>query len=661
MSQDINVDDIVKKMINGGHIDDSDIQLITSSTKATMNPDLYGSLQKYLIDNFTNTEKFTTKDFTFIQELIDRIDNKILVKGSSISKNLQNAIRHCFKYKERPEFIPLLRPSTTAMMATFSCLNEKTISLPIAVLDSLNAEQLDSLNPSIPWSEPQLEAIERSRSRLGPSSVSVTKTTNTVVRNKQGDEITSIRSSDFTTATNNNASASKNLSASTRNNNLANSSRLNTETGSTIRTANFNQLNSTELKTMSDINSASLLSSKSKNASPLKSLNSRAASEISKPSSINKNLAALTSLTALSVAANSTGTESEFRTAEQGNTLSDKDSLLSTEMDVQAGPKKAVSNVNSVSDKNSLLSTEVRASPKRPTKMNQNAFTEANDKDVNDIVSNIQTHLQNFDKKIDISDVPSVNQDIYFGDNKITIACLIKFISGKTIYPNANGCDSFFAQIVDNKGNVDMDRLIAIDKNDDITKSMNKYQSFYKIVMGYGNFIAKSSEFKSAPQNVKNNIFDSFKVLIRAAMKYGFNMMESFKIINDDLIRTNSNLIYLYTITTIRQVNQGVDLQQLITLYNEVIDAVNRNLDIFRKMGDEAFAKESFVSYGSNEEVTKLVSQLQNRLSILEEQRKQLESNIVTLQQNLVIGTPDSNVNDIAKYITNEQLAIENK
>lgn len=671
------VNKLIDKLIEDNeHITQDEYNSLLSFNTLNMDPSKTGPLMIYLRDNFTDSQnKITLLDFMFIQLLIDKLDRNLSFNKFSSSNNnnkvfehLQNAVRHCFKYKKRPDLISELKPETVKLLTSFSCLENDVVKLPVTVLSNLTIDQLASIDsiPNIKWSDEQKNAITMSRQRLASQTTIKKNNTNALnknVKNNVPGEITSLNNSNSTvknnklmtsdtenlsSLSNKNSEVFKNRSSKLNTDNLSLSENRLSKTKTNNLLSSINKNNASKLNAASKNNFSELKTENSLTTpESLKTLSSVKNEQTGMLSNLGKDAATALASAAAAIGLSDMNTVTESKPSNIGIETVEESNPMFTDSEISLNGLTTTDNNLSL-QKNALIKKNnnvVKSKAVIP-------FTENSTNEVDSMISEIKDKLSKLDTPVENIGIPDVNDKIIINDNVITISCLIKHITNNKLFSNSNDCDDTVKKMIDNNI-MNMEKLIKMNIDETYDDAVSKYKQFYRLIVGMGKFIAESNEFKDLSKDqdgniYQNNILDAFKEIIKAVLNYSQKFTDHFTVINDNIIKMNSDLLLLYTAATFKQVNLGVNINEINVMYQKVIQSIKDNLAIFEDAKKSVYSngsKEIAASNSKSQELSQLTNELSKKLIDLGKQQEILNSNVKLLHERL----PINNGNGVAK------------
>src|SRR5205807_1750206 len=98
---------------------------------------------------------------------------------------------------------------------------------------------------------------------------------------------------------------------------------------------------------------------------------------------------------------------------------------------------------------------------------------------------------------------------------------------------------------------------------------------------------ANSDEFKRADVATQSKILANFQDFIRQTLNYLGEYMNQYKIVDDNLINSSYNLLYLLNIITFRHANLGHNLTELESIYQKLVTTISENISIYNSINKD--------------------------------------------------------------------------
>jgi hypothetical protein len=256
------------------------------------------------------------------------------------------------------------------------------------------------------------------------------------------------------------------------------------------------------------------------------------------------------------------------------------------------------------------------------------------------MVKDIHDHLSKFDK-ISTSDLTTPVDDLTIGENKINSRCFLHYISDDPDFMknDQDKCSTAIKQYIvgryeinpnflnGGQGNLDLTTLLALSNN--FTEDTDFYKNLYGFNLALANLIATDNEFSRAKYRTQLKILENFQEFIKQSLTYLSEYMNKYKVIDENLIKSSYDLLYLLNIIAYRRVNAGGKIRELLILYDKLTKAIENNINIYKKIIPENFVATRLTDEDKklNEDIQKLIEGLKKRLGLLEKQSVKLDEN----------------------------------
>lgn len=246
--------------------------------------------------------------------------------------------------------------------------------------------------------------------------------------------------------------------------------------------------------------------------------------------------------------------------------------------------------------------------------------------DVNEILGAIRKHLDKF-KTIDNFNLGTFNDNLKIGENTISVLCMLHFMgNNKAFLRNAASQCSATIKKYQSNGSLDLGKLIELSQN--FKEDNNFYQNLYSFDLAMVNFIFKDPAFKEASPETQATLVNNVQKFIRETLDYLTKYMTENGIINDKLVVSGYDLLYLLNKLTLLRISTTPDMLSLEKLYQRLKDAVDANITAYKEIKQNEIGKPVSVEKIPMPEVDALKEQLEARIKSLEDQHKSIQSNV---------------------------------
>ena len=276
-----------------------------------------------------------------------------------------------------------------------------------------------------------------------------------------------------------------------------------------------------------------------------------------------------------------------------------------------------------------------------------------NNSDVNDTLRNIKEHLDRWDqysgdnKKF----VSKKTDNLTIGNNTINVECMLHFLSDDSNYliSSKKQCSRIIDEYRDKNRKLDLTSLIKLSSTSkpgstsklSDEKSFLKDSEFYKNLYGFNiamaDYIAKDSNITKLPIDSQQKLLSNFREFIKQSLNYLNNYMNEYNIIDDSLLSSSYNLLYLLNILTFRTANVGNNIDEINQLHAKLTQAVKDNIEIYNKIDREKLSGTGAVLGTSNQitqEINAVTQRLQEKIAVLDKQRTILQDNVNKINEN---------------------------
>ena len=262
--------------------------------------------------------------------------------------------------------------------------------------------------------------------------------------------------------------------------------------------------------------------------------------------------------------------------------------------------------------------------------------------DVDDILGEINKHLEKWKtvENIDFEKTPFDNE-LHLGNNTtISRLCMLHYLSGDANFLSDQKNDANCTNNIKNylsEGNIDFEKLInlaALNNPDgsNFVRNTEFYNNLYRFNVSMVEYLANSSEFRKAEFVIQKRLLGNIQNFIKQTITYLQKYMKQYQVIDNKLLDSSYNLLYLLNILSYRRANVGKNIDDIYSLYQRIVEAIDSNIELYNKIDTNKIAAEMTVvdSTGSNE-ISNLYIELRKRYAMLQEQKLQLEKNIAAI------------------------------
>nr|QZX43284.2 hypothetical protein [Mimivirus sp.] len=105
--------------------------------------------------------------------------------------------------------------------------------------------------------------------------------------------------------------------------------------------------------------------------------------------------------------------------------------------------------------------------------------------------------------------------------------------------------------------------------------------------------------------------------------------MQTYQVVDDNLITSSYNLMYLLNSITFRRANMGKNIYELQSIYTALVDAIMQNISIYNSIDSKQIINQPVTKNDVLDEgISKLAEELKQRLNLLKKQQVTLINNV---------------------------------
>ena len=306
----------------------------------------------------------------------------------------------------------------------------------------------------------------------------------------------------------------------------------------------------------------------------------------------------------------------------------------------------AGTNANAAALRNIASSTSASARPSAVSSAALSTTGVATQRqDIQDMLKTINDHLARLNH-VDSLQVQPSNNVLTIGSNKISHLCMLHYLSGDPNFlpaeRNNTACTSAMANyMVD--GKIDLNKLIDLSFARDTALTKEAFvanSKFYYDLYGFNiamiEYVVNSPEFKLADIETQKRLLENLQRFIRQSILYLQAYMTKYQVIDDKLLKSSYNLLYLYNSMNIRRANFGKNIGDVLALYQRVSQMITENIGIYNKMNIGAIGVSAAEASAApaNPEIAALFNELTRRYALLQEEQKRLITNVKLVETN---------------------------
>ncbi|XWV25300.1 hypothetical protein QJ856_gp0470 [Tupanvirus deep ocean] len=291
-----------------------------------------------------------------------------------------------------------------------------------------------------------------------------------------------------------------------------------------------------------------------------------------------------------------------------------------------------------------------------------------NQTDIQDMLDRISRHLKKLDTGKDLESSTPV-RILEIPDNagnivaRISVECLLNHSSADKSYPrlqNNDECTAAVRNYLNAEGNmIDLKKLIDTSLRDenatDFVTSTDFYKNLYNFNISMVSYIANDVDFKNLTADSQRTVLQGVQDFISQSVQYLSAYMATYRVINDDLLKSSYDLLYLMNTLTFRTASVGRTIDDLILLYDRLVTAISDNITIYNGIDKDKLKqyKDLEPTDQTARDITNLYAELTSRLDLLSSQKEQLQKNValINTDSNNLQQFATSNVKDIVSKI----------
>jgi tetrahydromethanopterin S-methyltransferase subunit G len=244
-------------------------------------------------------------------------------------------------------------------------------------------------------------------------------------------------------------------------------------------------------------------------------------------------------------------------------------------------------------------------------------------------IETIKTHLDEFDAldKIEYK----INKVLIVGDKSIGVKCMLHYLSEQPDFlkDNSEECSSNIKDFL-RENKVDLEKLIHLSNDKNFLEDTRFYFNLYGFIINMFIILSESNEFKALSPKMKEKLIINLKDFVKQALDYLNTFMITYQIINDGLINSSYDLLYLMNSLTITHTVVRSDLTSVRNLYQKLLDAVQRNIQIYQSIR----IQENNPEIVTTDEFADITKRLLDRLQKLEVEYTSLQQNVAQINSN---------------------------
>lgn len=248
---------------------------------------------------------------------------------------------------------------------------------------------------------------------------------------------------------------------------------------------------------------------------------------------------------------------------------------------------------------------------------------------MSDMVKKIKSRLHVFDVVSESTDYGYITT-IEIGDIKVSVNCLMNILTKDSNKFKPDECSDSVNKILSD-GKFNFDKIIKTKhRSGDLMKDKKLMIDLYRFVLGTCKFLEKNN-FSKMEMDAKVKIYEGFKDIIKVVLEYIQNFMTNNKVITNNVIAMNYNLLYLLFRIVSKQNSVDGSIDQINVLYKKLDELTAENIKAYSSIDRSRIMQTTNTSKLA--EMDSLVSDLKKQISVLEKQRKSLFDNVFKISK----------------------------
>lgn len=235
------------------------------------------------------------------------------------------------------------------------------------------------------------------------------------------------------------------------------------------------------------------------------------------------------------------------------------------------------------------------------------------------ILLDIQTKLSRLDTIPD--KITEETKEIELDNVKYSAECLLNFFSQKTFFVNTKCEDDKiknYTKLFNKK----------LNKNN-ITEDTNYYYKLYGLNIEMVRQIANNTnKFSSLTNTNKERILSRVQDFIANTLKFLGKLMNNDNVIDNSLLKSSYNLMYLMNHMTRYQISLGASIKEISNSYQQIEKLIKENIKLYNQIISDKNLKNlpTIETMGKITEADTLISRLKNKNDELKKQQDDLKN-----------------------------------
>ena len=401
-------------------------------------------------------------------------------------------------------------------------------------------------------------------------------------------------------------------------------------------------------KNVRSINNKDVLAATNKNVLATTNKNVLPASDKNVLATTNRNVLATTNKNVLAT------TNKNVLATTNKNILAttNRNVLAANNKNILAAKQVAINNESSGKNVGSINNKNIISAKQKIITENKTVINDTNDADTREALEKIKQHLDRWGEQY-TGDFKLTMDGLRIGDETIGVYCMLHFLSDNVDYlaDSRDQCSQIIKKFSGETNRLDLASLIKLSDNKDFLKDTNFYTNLYGFNIAMVDYVSKDKNITALPIESQRNLLFNLREFIKQSINYLNAYMDEYTIIDDKLINSSYDLLYLSNILTFRHANLGKNINDINAIYKKLVTAINDNLSIYRQIDHSKLSGENDVESNKlSKEIQTITKKLYEKLTVLEQQKETLRASVDAINTNSanLENLVSPNIKDIA-------------
>lgn len=255
--------------------------------------------------------------------------------------------------------------------------------------------------------------------------------------------------------------------------------------------------------------------------------------------------------------------------------------------------------------------------------------------DINKTLNEIRSHLDNLDMLQNEFGTKNLDDNVLrIGDQLVSLECMLHYLSNNNNFlpESRDQCSAIISKYIDANNNLDLTSLISLSPDKNFLSDSTFYENLYYFIISMAKYISDENILMNLDPITQKTLLFNVRSFIAQSLDYLNKYMNNYEVIDNNLINSSYNLMYLLNSLTIRNASVGQSIEELQKIYGELRSLISDNINIYNKIykkidsskiDDKNIAQSSMLE----KEIQELISRLKSRMNILEKQSESLNEN----------------------------------